>query len=154
MNIKRQQRVRNGTSCVIARLPVRSPITPTRKELHWLSSKHRINCKITTKSHKVLEYRRTCLPLRRRSKQFNLFYTFVSWHSTFLRRTNKDDYRRSCFPFVFSGRLEYVTFERQNCTISCKLSRIKLKASYFGQFYLLSVHIRFSCYYNELHKFA
>ena len=54
-NIKRLQRVQNGLACVVARLPTRSPTTPTLKELHWLSIRHRIDYKIATVTYKVLD---------------------------------------------------------------------------------------------------
>ena len=52
-NIKRLQRVQNGLARVVARLPTRSPTTPTLKELRWLPIRHCIDYKITTLTYKV-----------------------------------------------------------------------------------------------------
>ena len=54
-NIKRLQRVQNGLTRVVARLPTRSPTTPTLKELHWLPIRHRMDYKIATLTYKVLD---------------------------------------------------------------------------------------------------
>ena len=54
-NIKRLQRVQNGLARVVARLPTRSPTTPTLKEMHWLPIRHRIDYKIATLTYKVLD---------------------------------------------------------------------------------------------------
>ena len=51
-NIKRLQ---NGLARVVARLPTRSPTTPTLKELHWLPIRHRIDYKIATLTYKFLD---------------------------------------------------------------------------------------------------
>ena len=54
-NIKRLQRVQNGLARVVARLPTRSPTTPTLNELHWLPIRHRSDYKIATLTYKVLD---------------------------------------------------------------------------------------------------
>ena len=52
--IKQLQKIQNAAARLVARIPMRNPITPTLKRLHWLPVRYRIKYKIATIVHKCI----------------------------------------------------------------------------------------------------
>ena len=55
-NLARLQLVQNTLACVVAQKSRFDRITPVLCELHWLPVRHRINFKIATITHRVLQF--------------------------------------------------------------------------------------------------